>query len=161
MTAPRRAVLIGVGQPLRSDDAVGRIIAQRLRQQAPVLPGASVEIHESDGDGAALMELWSRAETAILFDAVRAGRPVGTIHRFEGHRQPLPAACFAHSTHHWGLAEAVEMSRVLGQLPGTLVVYGIEGASFAMGDALSDPVEAAVAPVIARALDELTALLGG
>jgi len=41
----------------------------------------------------------------------------------------------------------------LGRLP-SLIVYGIEGKSFASGDALSLEVEAAVEEVVDRVLEE-------
>ena len=58
----------------------------------------------------------------------------------------LPAELFRASTHHFGLAEAVELARAVGQLPERLVVFGIEGASFGRGrgpraPAVADAVE--------------------
>ena len=54
------------------------------------------------------------------------------------------------STHAFGVADAVELARALGRLPGRLDVYAIEGASFAAGDRLSPAVERAVAELAAE-----------
>ena len=56
------------------------------------------------------------------------------------------------STHAFGVADAVELARALGRLPGRLDVYAIEGASFTAGDSLSPEVE--------RAVDDLATALG-
>lgn len=138
-------LIIGVGNAFRSDDAVGLVVAQRLR---PLLPG--VPVVEATGEGAALLELWRDAERVILIDAVSSGALAGTIHRLEVHAQPLPSAFFRYSTHAFGVAEAIEMARVLQQLPSRFVVYGIEGQHYAAGTVLSPEVEQAARVVVAR-----------
>ena len=51
------------------------------------------------------------------------------------------------STHLLGVAEAVELARVLGRLPKALRLVAIEGRNFAHGAKLSPQVEAAVETV--------------
>jgi hydrogenase maturation protease len=55
-------------------------------------------------------------------------------------------------THAFGLATAVELARVLGQLPKRLTVVGIEAASFAQGTTLS--------PEVAASVDDAVAIVG-
>ena len=57
---------------------------------------------------------------------------------------PLPRGALGMSTHGFGLAEALELARALGQLPRRCIVYAIEGASFETGAPLSPEVAAAV-----------------
>jgi len=143
-------LIIGIGNPDRGDDAVGVIVAQRLRQRLP----AQVPILQTTGDPGFLLAAWSRrqadpptggqtAETVILIDAVHSGAPPGTIHRLDAHESPLPANFFRCSTHALGLHEAIELARALGQLPPKLIVYGIEAKDFTAGTGLSAPVEQA------------------
>jgi len=145
------ATLIGVGNPERGDDAVGLEIAARLRERR--LPG--VEIFETSGDGAALMELLKGRPRVFLFDAVRSGEPSGTVFRFDVGTQPLPATVAQASTHAFGVAEAIELARVVGSLPPTVILYGVEGACFELGAGLSPEVRAAVHEVVRRVLAEL------
>lgn len=56
------------------------------------------------------------------------------------------------STHGLGLAEAIELSCVLGCLPIKLRVYGIEGRHFELGVEVSHEVKNAVERVV-RSLD--------
>jgi hydrogenase maturation protease len=141
-------IVIGVGNPYRRDDAVGLLIARRVRDAVP----ASVAVLEESGEGAALMEAWRGAEIVVLCDAVRSGAEPGTIHRLEAARQPIPSGFFRYSTHAFSVAEAVEMARALGQLPPHLLIFGIEGADFAAGTELSPAVEAAAHTVIREVL---------
>jgi hydrogenase maturation protease len=112
---------------------------------------------EHEGEPVALVEVWSDAQEAVIVDAVSSGAAPGTIHRLDARRQRLPAALFRGSTHAFSLAEAIELARALERLPGRLLVYGIEGESFAAGSGLSPTVEQAVAEIV----DELSEPLEG
>jgi hydrogenase maturation protease len=48
------------------------------------------------------------------------------------------------SSHHFGVADAIEPARSLDRLPQRLVVYAIEGEDFGAGRELSEPVARAV-----------------
>ncbi len=146
-----RALVIGVGNPYRRDDAVGREVVRRLRRRA--LSG--VRLVEQDGEGTALLEVWEGADLVILVDAVASGAAPGTVHRFDAAEGPLPATLARGSTHAMGVAEAVELARALGQLPRRLLVYGIEGEHFSPGVGLSARVREAVDRVVASILQDL------
>lgn len=140
----RLLALIGVGNHLRGDDGAGLEVARRLRLAHP--PGIS--ILESQGEPASLLEAWSDADEVLVVDGVSSGAEPGTLHRFEATQGQLPAELFRPSTHALGVAEAVELARELGRLPDRLVVYGIEGESFEIGEGLTPAVEKAVAKLV-------------
>lgn len=136
-------VVIGVGNALRGDDAAGVAVAERLH-------GLACEEEPSR-----LMEAWEGADAAVLVDTVVSGEPAGTIHRFDASDTPLPAHALRSSTHAIGLAETIELARALGRLPKSVVVYGIEAASFDAGAPLSPDVAAAVTELAERIEEEL------
>jgi hydrogenase maturation protease len=148
----KQVLLIGCGNEYRSDDAAGLIVARRVQERA----AGQITVRESPGEGAALIEAWKGARTVILVDAVCSGSEAGAIHRIEAHRERLPAKMFHYSTHAFGVAEAIELARVLNQLPPRLIVYGIEGKKFEAGVGLSPEVKAAAERVADRALKELS-----
>jgi len=150
---PRRSptLIIGLGNEYRRDDAVGLVVARRLREAAP----ESARVLEESGEGASLMESWQDADAVILIDAVHSGAKPGTLHRLDAHAQPIAKKFFRFSTHAFGVAEAVELARTLGRLPPRLIVYGVEGKSFEAGVGLSPEVEAGAQRVVERVLGEL------
>ena len=75
--------------------------------------------------------------------------------RFEAGEQELPAGLFRASTHHLGIAEAVELARVLGRLPARTVLYAIEGTRFEAGGELTAEVSAALPRVAAAVRAEV------
>ena len=143
--------IIGIGHPDRGDDAVGRIVAARLREQMP----AGAEVIETDGEAARLLDLFEGAADVIIIDAGLSGAAPGTIHRLDAVAAPLPRPMFATSSHAIGLAESIELARTLGQLPERCIVFAVEATSFDLGAPLSAPVAAALDCVIARVRDEL------
>jgi hydrogenase maturation protease len=154
---PYRVLVLGVGNACRGDDAVGLVVAQRL-QEAPL---DGVTVMPTAGEATALLALWQGTDAVVLVDAVRAGARPGTLHRFAVRTHPLPAMFSRVSTHAFGVAEAIELARVLRQLPPVLVVYGVEGATFEMGAGLSAAVAAAVPQTVAQVRQELLALSAG
>lgn len=147
-------VVIGVGNPYRGDDAVGRLVARRLMESPP--PG--VTVLEESGEGAALMEAWEEADAVILVDAVQSGGAPGAIHRFDAQAQSIPSQFFHYSTHAFSVAESVELARALDQLPPQLIVYGIEGVDFSSGETLTPAVAAAMDEVMKLILQEIESL---
>jgi len=153
MSAPQRRLVIGIGNEDRGDDAIGPVVARRLRDRVP----DGVGVLERDGEATRLLELLAAADEAYLVDAAVAGAAPGTIRRLDPIDVPLPRTLFAVSSHGLGLAEAIELARALGSLPRRLVVYAIEGADFAPGAPLSPAVAAAAVEVEARLLGEIRA----
>ncbi|HEY6923337.1 MAG TPA: hydrogenase maturation protease [Steroidobacteraceae bacterium] len=148
-----RAAVIGIGNPDRGDDGAGRVIAHRLQDLVP----SDVEVLQHDGEATALVAQLHDAPTVLIVDACQSGAAAGTVHRFDAHRAPLPAAQFGLSSHGFGLASAIELARALNQLPQRCIVYAVEGKCFDAGAGLSPPVTAAVAVITARILAELGA----
>jgi hydrogenase maturation protease len=146
-------VVIGVGNEDRGDDAAGRRVAAALRGRVP----EGVVILESDGDPVTMMDSWAGADRAILVDTMVSGAVPGTVRRIDLTEARLPASMQMASTHSMGAADAVELARAMGRLPGRLVVYGIEGASFRPGA----PVTAAVADGVDVAVRMIRAELAG
>ena len=146
-----RRRVIGLGNPDRGDDAVGRRAAAGLRGRVP----EDVSVIEHDGESAGLLDYLYGADAVYLVDAAVTGAAPGTIQRFDVIEKNLPVLQGSTSTHGLGLAEAVELVRALNQLPARCVVYVVEARSFAPRAALYPAVAAAVDTLSARILAEL------
>lgn len=146
--------VIGVGREFRGDDGVGLLVAQWVR--ARNLP--QVTVREEQTPGPDLAAHWEENTLVILVDAMRAGMAPGTMCRFEVESDLLPARLFVGaSSHSWGVAESIELARVLQQLPPRLIVYGIEGKTFDPGTEISPEVRQAAREVVERILVEIGA----
>lgn len=124
--------VIGCGNVHRSDDAAGVLVAERLRElgvPADVQPGSAFE----------LVETWYKDEDVILVDAVVTGAAVGTVRLWDGRAPKVPSNPQV-SSHGFGVAEAINLARILQLLPRSLRIYGIEGKNFGIGEAVSPEV---------------------
>jgi len=151
LPANARILVIGVGNEYRSDDAVGLVVARRLRQ----LSLGNVTVIEESGEGTDLMESWKGADTVIIVDAASSGAKPGTIHRIDARAQRIPTRLLRYSTHAFSVGEAVELARAMNRLPPRMVVYGIEGERFDEGTGLSRAVQASVDTVVDLVLRQL------
>jgi hydrogenase maturation protease len=147
--APTKLIL-GIGNEFRSDDGVGPFLTRKLKE----LSLKNLEIREIQGEGTDLIEAWKGFDLVIAIDAVFSESKPGTIFRFEIPGEPIPKALLgSHSTHAFGLFEAIEMSRVLKTLPSRLIIFGIEGKNFEAGLVLSPEVESAATDVMGKITD--------
>jgi len=149
-----RVVLIGIGNPFRSDDAVGPAVVRLVRRHLS-LP---VTCLEETGDGVELLSAWKTAPAAVLVVAVHSGAEPGSIHRFDAHQGKLPAWFSHSSTNTFGVSEAIELARSNSDLPPRLIVFAVEGLNFCPGTELSLEVAEVVSEVGARVLQELRSL---
>jgi hydrogenase maturation protease len=139
--------VIGVGVELRGDDAAGLLVARRLGGRV----GPDVEVIETDGEVARLLELLEGAGRVVLADAARDGLPPGTVRRLDPASVGVPVRS---STHGLGVAEALGLAAAMGRPPRQVSVYSISGGRFEPGPA-TPAVRAGARAAAARILDEL------
>jgi hydrogenase maturation protease len=135
-------LVIGCGNRERGDDGVGAVVVERLREL-----GMNAEIQT--GEALGLIEAWRGFDDVIVVDAMVTGASAGTLRVWDGGKQ-MPTGRSTASTHGLGVAEAIELARVLGRLPARLRVYGIEANRVGLGNELSPEVQCAVEEVVRR-----------
>jgi hydrogenase maturation protease len=160
-----RALVIGLGNDHRGDDAAGLEAARRL---APVLdgeadvrahPGEPIDlIHElADADLLVLIDAWAEADLVVLVDATRSGLPPGSVRRYRPITGEDPPRGLGSSSHAVDLRVALDLARAMGMAPRELVVFGVEGARFELGASCSEAVTRALDDVVERVADEVRA----
>ena len=137
-----------LGSRFRGDDAVGPLVADRLR-------GAGACVLECDDEPTRLLDAWAGLDLVVIVDAVSSGAVPGTVHRVDPGDGPLPGDLGLASTHAFSVSDALELGRALGRAPHRVIVIGVEGAAFGMGDTVTAEVEAALDGVAESVLAEL------
>ncbi len=137
-----------LGSRYRGDDAVGPLVADRLR-------AAGAAVLECDDEPTRLLDDWAGLDLVVIVDAVSSGAPAGTVHRVDAGEGPLPRDLRLASTHAFSVPDALELGRALGRAPRRVIVIGVEGTAFGMGDPVTPAVEAALGEVTASVLAEL------
>lgn len=137
-------IVVGVGNDLRGDDAAGWETVRRLA------PTRALVLHEHGGDAPGLVSLWGPDDDVVIVDAVVSKDPPGTIVEIDALAAPVPADVSWATTHAAGVAEGIELARVLGLLPKSLKLVGISARNFDLGAPMTPEVEAAVQEVVSR-----------
>ncbi len=145
MTAPAVTVL-GIGNPYRRDDGAAAAVLARV---AGLVDAAHVRLVELDGEPVRLVQSWEGSRVVWIVDAIRSGRPPGTVHEVAAdHLADIDdRGVRLGGGHLLGLGDAVDLARALDLLPDELHVLGIEGVDFGDGEGLTDAVDAACSRV--------------
>lgn len=149
-----RTIIIGLGNPLLSDDSLGIRAAALLRQRLG--DDERIEVVEAYTGGLDLMELMVGYERAVVVDAVTSRRhPPGTLVELD--LDDLLTTRNTTSTHDSSLAVAIETGRLLGlPLPGSIYFFGIETAqAHDFGELLTEPVRRSLPHLVERVLTRL------
>jgi len=154
-TARERTVIVGLGNPILSDDGVGVYAARLLAER---LAGASVVVSESSLGGLRFLDLLAGFERAIIIDAIewRHG-PVGTVYRLPAD-EAVPTVR-AVSFHDISLGTALALGHKVGiPLPTEIVFLAVEaGDTMTVSEQCSPEVEAALPEVVRLVMDQLVA----
>jgi hydrogenase maturation protease len=154
-----RILIIGFGNELMGDDGAGPTAARELSGQA-LAAGARVE--DGGTDALTLPDWWRGEPDVWIIDAVRSGRPSGTIHRLD-HDTILSLAPASSSCHHLSLPECLRwIAHAYPQMRAVRYrMWGIEAASVTPGAGLSAPVARAVVQVTVEVRAALAARSSG
>jgi hydrogenase maturation protease len=143
-TAPRKILVIGLGNPDRGDDGIGTRVVHDLVGTLP----PDVTVLARRGDLLSLIEDWAGFDGVVCIDAAAPRGVPGRICRIDLNSAELPRDVMFTSSHALGLPEAIELARALALAPRQLIVYAVEGGSFEGGTPLT-PAVAAAARVVA------------
>ncbi len=149
-----KTIVLGVGNPILSDDGVGIHVANQLKQH---IKDPNVTIDEALTGGMNLLDLIIGFDKAILIDAVKMKNArTGDVKRFSISDMSTAHSCNPHDV---SLAEALKMAERLGEnhIPREIVIVGImmNEMPCEFGEKLSETVAAAVPKAVEIVLSEL------
>jgi len=140
-------IIIGIGNPVLTDDSVGIKVVRALAERLPAQK--DTVIRELSAGGLRLMEALEGFERAIIIDAiVTEGGEAGSVYRLtpSGLMQTRNTC----STHDANFVDALELGRSLGLLlPREIGIWAIEAGDVrTFSEELTGPVRAAVPRVV-------------
>ncbi len=164
--APRvislKTLVLGLGNPILTDDGVGVRVAEAVRAALP--PDSPIEVSEVSVGGLRLMERVVGYDRVILIDAIEranasaAAPSPGKIHRLTlADLKQISPTQHSASAHDTSLVTALEMGQRMGlALPGEFIIYAIEVENVIdFGEEPTPAVAAAIPQVTSMVLAEL------
>jgi hydrogenase maturation protease len=150
-----KTLIIGLGNPLVTDDTVGLRVVEQLK---PLLADRTdVEVTEDHWGGLRLMERMIGYDRAVVVDAIQTGAPPGTIHLLTPDGIATQRSASAHDVN---LSTALEFGRQAGAcLPENrqIRLVGIEAEdTINFGEHCTPAVQAAIEPAVEAVLKALS-----
>jgi hydrogenase maturation protease len=148
-----KTLILGLGNPILGDDAVGVLAARRLKARLAGRPG--VDVDEEYHGGLRLMERLAGYDRAVLIDALCTGaRPPGAWLRLGPGDLPTQHTASAHDVN---LPTALRLAAAMGlKMPADIAIFAVEAERVldfseectpAVAAAVPDVVEAVLAEV--------------
>ena len=149
-----KTLILGLGNPLVTDDSVGLRVAAELKQ---ILEGREdVEVDEDFWGGLRLMERMVGYDRAIVIDAIQTGASPGTIHYLAVDSAPTQRSASAHDVN---LPTALALGRQAGvhlPLDESILLVAIEADDIlTFGEQCTPAVEDAIPSAVQGVLDVL------
>jgi hydrogenase maturation protease len=151
-----KILVLGLGNPILSDDAVGWRVATELQNG---YINKNITIHKADLGSLNVLELLIGFDSAILIDAIQTqSGNAGTIYRFT--LDDIDSRRDTTYAHGLSLASAIEIGKQLGfPLPRQIIIFAIEAIEVnTFGENLSPDVEKAVSTCTQMIVGEIEQL---
>ncbi len=145
-----RYAVLGLGNRLQADEALGGLVVERFRTDGALLGGLpdalSVELLDGGTIGLGLLPYVAGLDGLVVVDIIEAGRTPGSLVDLDG-RDVLDRSA-AISVHDLGASEILGALLFMDALPRRVRVVGIQPRSIELGLELSAEVAAGVPALV-------------
>jgi hydrogenase maturation protease len=146
-----RYVVLGLGNRLETDEALGALVIEQLQAEPRLLAGLpapdAVALIDGGTVGLGLLPYLTGLDGLVVVDAIHAGEAPGVLIDLEG------SSLIAHeqvmSVHDLGAGELLGALHVMDEWPRRVRVIGLEPLAIELGLELTPPVAAGVPGLLA------------
>jgi hydrogenase maturation protease len=143
--------VLGLGNLMRTDDAVGMLVLRSLTEDVRLAP--EVRAIEGGALGLDLLDSLRGVSHLLALDAVDTGVAPGTLVRFEA--DELAGLPVSKSVHLLGFSDLMGVLHLMEAAPAEVVLLGVQPESTDWGTALTPAVEAAQKELVQAALRQV------
>lgn len=148
----RRSILLGLGNPIMSDDGIGLVVSEEIHRRLP-----EFALDRLSASGLDVVDRILGHARAILIDSMVTGRYApGTVVRVDS-GSSIETLRIGHS-HGINFMEAIEVARSCGaEVPDEIILYGIEVSDpFTIGEDICERVMAKVDSIVEQIVKDLS-----
>ncbi|MBN2013617.1 MAG: hydrogenase maturation protease [Candidatus Altiarchaeota archaeon] len=150
-----KTLILGIGNPILTDDGVGVLIAERLRD---VVSDPEIDVREESTSGLDIISLVRGYDRLILVDAIKTGKArVGEILRLSPQDITKEPALHFSTLHDADLMTSLNLGSELGiDIPSEIVIYAVEVENVEeFGEKCTPEVEKAIPKAVELIKEEL------
>jgi hydrogenase maturation protease len=155
MSATGKTVVLGLGNPIMSDEGIGVVLVERFLDKAEQYPG--IEFIDAGTGGFAVLYHLESARRAIFVDCAQMGQAPGTLRRFRCDEVNSVKQLAHFSLHEGDLLTLIEKAKQLEQCPEEIVIFGIEPETIDFGLELTSVLKNRLDEYMAEVAKELVA----
>lgn len=143
-------LILGIGNPILTDDGVGIKIARKIKEGNPEL-----EVIETSEAGIALLDLIADYDKLVIIDSIKTGQEKpGKAYKLR--LEDLKPAVDSASSHGVDIATAFELGRGLGyRMPKYISLYAVEiKDNTTFGEDCTEEVEERIPFIMSQIIEE-------
>jgi hydrogenase maturation protease len=146
-----RTLILGLGNPILSDDAAG---LQAARQLYELVGGEDIELVEAAVAGMQTVQLLSGYDRAVIIDVMQDEARVGEVWRLDSDELENVSST---SSHGIGVGQALRLARLMGlPVPKQILIYAIAAADTStFGESLTPKLRQALPAIVRRIAADL------
>lgn len=145
-----KTLILGIGNPILTDDRVGLEIARKLKGKKP-----EIEVIETSEAGIAILDHISGFDKLIIIDSIKTegGKP-GQLYKLKV--EDLKPDMDFSSSHGIDIATALELGQKLGySIPEHISIYGIEiKDNLTFGEECTEEIKKEIPVIIKKIIAE-------
>lgn len=153
MSDQKKTVVLGLGNPIMSDEGIGPAIVQRFMDRAGDY--AHTTFVDVGTGGFSLLYHLEGMDRVVFVDCAKMGEEPGTLRRFTCDEVQTVKRLAHFSLHEGDLLTLIEKAKQLGQCPEEIVIFGIEPVLIDFGLGLTDTLSGRIDDYVARIDEEL------
>lgn len=141
-------LLLGLGNDILTDDAVGLHVVRELRPKLAAHP--AIEICETTEMGLALLDFITGYRAVVIVDSIQTGKaPPGFLHELDASALDQLAG---RTPHFVGVSETLALGRQLGlAMPEKVMIFAIEVEDpFTLGTDMTPTLRSALPGIVER-----------
>ena len=143
-------LILGIGNPILTDDGVGIKIARKIKEGNPEL-----EVIETSEAGIALLDLIAGYDKLVIIDSIKTGQEKpGEVYKLR--LEDLKPTVDSASSHGVDIATAFELGRGLGyRMPKYISLYAVEiKDNTTFGEDCTEEVEERIPFIMSQIIEE-------
>ena len=153
----KKIAVIGLGNPLRRDDAIGILLLQYLSQNKKKL-SKTIDFIDGGTSGMNLLHLLGDYETVLLLDAVDFKGSTGEIKKFTVDEIKNQKIQLFLSTHESDFLTVYALLKELDRAPTRLVIFGVQPKDISYGTRVSQEICSFLPTLQKQILEEIQSM---
>ena len=136
--------VIGIGNALRGDDAIGPLVIEKLIEDNNGLPAEFIDL---GADAFTMLEHLMGQDPLLIIDCAKMGKKPGEIKMFDVNEASIMETSKVVSLHGFGFADVYRMAREMGEVAHCKII-GVEPKSIEFDTQLSEEIKKSVPKIL-------------